>query len=167
MQTVILYDSRFGNTEAIAHAIARGAADHSAVTVLHATDARRDAALAGGPDLVLVGGPTHNHGPSAGLKALADLLSTRIAGLPTACFDTRYRGPVLLMGSGASAAAKVLSRAGAQLVAPPESFFIIRKGSMATQELEPAEIERAESWGRDIAAAAASRLASGAVAAAR
>ncbi len=161
MQTVILYDSRFGNTEAIARAIARGAARHSSVTVLHAGDAQRDAALAAGADLVLVGGPTHNHRPSAGLKALASLLSTRVGGGAAGCFDTRYRGPVLLMGSGAAATAKVLSRAGVDLVAPPESFFIVRKGSVATQVLEPAEVERAEAWGRDVAVAAASRLESG------
>jgi hypothetical protein len=37
----------------------------------------------------------------------------------------------------------------------PESFFIARRGQMPVQTLEPGEIERAQQWGRDIAAATA------------
>lgn len=153
MQTLVLYDSRFGNTGAIAHAIAAGAAGSSSVTILNAEAAKREQ-FAGRPDLVIVGGPTHNHGPSDGLKALADLVARRLPGVTAACFDTRYRGPALLMGSGAAATTKSLAKAGAFLVASPESFFIVRKGSVASQVLEPAEIERAEAWGRAVAAAA-------------
>lgn len=153
MQTLVLYDSRFGNTEAVARAIAKGAATGSSVTVLDAEDAAREQ-LAARPDLVIVGGPTHNHGPSAGLKALADLVAHRLPGVAAACFDTRYRGPILLMGSGAAATAKSLAKAGSSLAAPPESFFVVRKGSVATQILEPGEIERAEMWGRTVLAAA-------------
>lgn len=153
MQTLLLYDSRFGNTEAIARAIANGAATGSSVTILDAEVAKREQ-FAGRPDLVIVGGPTHNHGPSDGLKALADLVARRLPGVAAACFDTRYRGPVLLMGSGAAATAKSLAKVGSILVAPPESFFIVRKGSVATQVLEPGEIERAEAWGRAVVVAA-------------
>jgi flavodoxin len=153
MQTLVLYDSRFGNTEAIARAIASGAASGSSVTILDTAAAKREQ-FAGPPDLVIVGGPTHNHGASEGLKALADLLARRLPGVAAACFDTRYRGPVLLMGSGAAATAKSLAKAGAVLVVPPESFFIVRKGPVATQVLEPGEIERAERWGRAVLAAA-------------
>ena len=151
MQTVVLYDSRFGNTEAVARAIAKGAAGSSSVTLLDTEAATREQ-FAARPDLVIVGGPTHNHGPSAGLKALAGLVASRLPGVAAACFDTRYRGPVLLMGSGAAATAKSLAKAGSILSAPPESFFIVRKGSVATQVLEPGEIERAEAWGRAVLA---------------
>jgi flavodoxin len=154
MQTLVLFDSRFGNTEAIARAIAKGAAQTSSVTILD-TDAAKGAASLGQPDLVIVGGPTHNHGPSDGLKSLADLVARRLPGVAAAAFDTRYRGPVLLMGSGAAATAKSLTKAGCSQVAAPESFLIVRKGSVATQTLEPGETERAEAWARAVVAAAA------------
>jgi flavodoxin len=154
MQTLVLYDSRFGNTEAVARAIAKGAAGASSVTILDTEAAKREP-FAGRPDLVIVGGPTHNHGPSDGLKALADLVARRLPGMKAACFDTRYGGPVLLMGSGAAATARSLAKAGATLAAPPESFLIVRKGSVATQVPEPGEIERAEAWGQAVVAAAA------------
>ena len=86
-----------------------------------------------------------------------DALPAPLRGIPAACFDTRYRGPVLLMGSAAAGAAKVLARAGAEVVAPPESFFIARRGPMELQQLEPGEIERAEQWGRAAVAHRAAR----------
>ena len=152
MQTLVIYDSKFGNTEKVAQAIARGIAPVSAVRVT-STDEAVGAleALAARPDLVLIGGPTQNRGPSAGLRALVDAPPAALRGIPAACFDTRYRGPTWLMGSAAAAAAKALEKTGAAVVAPPESFFIVRRGAMPAQVLEPGEIERAEEWGRAIA----------------
>jgi flavodoxin len=156
MQTVIIYDSRFGNTERIANAIAEGASNRSGVQVINASDADRwTDALADHPDLVLIGGPTHNHGPSAGLKTLLERLPTSLAGAPIATFDTRYRGPVLIMGSAAGAASKILGKAGASVVAPAESFFIVRKGSVESQALEPGELERARRWAAALVATVA------------
>jgi flavodoxin len=155
MQAVVIYDSKFGNTEKIAEAIARGVGTVADVRVMSTTEAVRAVdALPGRPELLLLGGPTHTHGPSAGLQAFVTALPSTLRGIPAACFDTRYRGPVLLMGSAASGADKTLAKAGAAAVAPPESFFIVRKGSMELQQLEPGEVERAEAWGREVAAAA-------------
>jgi flavodoxin len=156
MQTLVIYDSKFGNTEKIAEAIGRGIGSVSEVRVtstVEATEALE--ALASRPDLVLVGGPTQNHGPSAGLRRFVEDLPAALRGVPTACFDTRYRGPVLLMGSAAAAAAKALAKTGAEIVAPPESFFIVRHGPMPQQTLEAGEITRAEAWGRAIATSSA------------
>jgi flavodoxin len=158
MQTVVIYDSRFGNTERIAEAIARGVSGQSGVRVMHAADAAR-AAFPDRPDLVLVGGPTHNRGASAGLRTFTAALPPDLRGIAAVCFDTRYRGPALIMGSAAAAAAKVLAKAGSEIFAPPESFFIARKGPMEAQGLELGELERAEQWGRAVAAAFAPRLA--------
>jgi flavodoxin len=152
MQTVVIYDSKFGNTERIAEAIARGVGTRSTVRVLSTAEAAADAAIAAGPpDLVLIGGPTHNHGPSAALRAFLTGLPEALRGIRAGSFDTRYRGPVFLMGSAAAGAAKVLATAGAEIVAPPESFFMTRGGSLERQQLEPGEIERAERWGRTVA----------------
>lgn len=152
MQAVLVYDSKFGNTEKVAEAIARGIEPVTEVRVTSAVEATRALeGLASRPDLVLVGGPTQNHGASAGLRAFVEALPSALRGIPAACFDTRYRGPALLMGSAASATAKALAKSGAEIVAPPESFFIVRRGPMPLQTLEPGEIERAEAWGRAIA----------------
>jgi len=155
MQTLVIYDSKYGNTEKIAEAIGRGIGSVSEVRVtstVEATEALE--ALASPPDLVLVGGPTQNHGPSAGLRLFVQNLPAAVRGVPVACFDTRYRGPMLLMGSAAAGAAKALAKTGAEIVAPPESFFIMRHGPMPQHTLEAGEITRAEAWGRAIATSA-------------
>jgi flavodoxin len=153
MQTLIIYYSNTANTEKIAEAIGRGVGPVSEVRVTSTSEAARVAgSLATPPDLLLVGGPTHNHGPSAGLRAFIDTLPATLRGVPAGSFDTRYRGPAILTGSAAAGAAKAIAKAGAEIVAPPESFFIVRRGAMPLQTLEPGEIERAEAWGRAIAA---------------
>jgi NAD(P)H-dependent FMN reductase len=155
MQTLVISDSQFGNTEKVAEAIARGIGPFSEVRVTSTAGATRALqTVSARPDLVLVGGPTQNHGPSAGLRAFVDALPAALRGAPAACFDTRYRGPVWLMGSAAAAAAKALAKTSAEIVAPPESFFIVRHGPLPLQTLAPGEPERAEAWGRAIATAA-------------
>ena len=152
MQTLVIYDSKFGNTEKVAMAVARGVGQVSEVRVTSTDEVTRVLkALNSQLDLVLIGGPTQNHGPSARLRAFVNALPAALRGIPSACFDTRYRGPILLMGSAGSAAAKALAKTGAEIVAAPESFFIVRHGPMPRQTLEPGEIERAEAWGRTIA----------------
>ena len=152
MQTLVIYDSKFGNTEKVAQAIGRGISQVSEVQVTATPEATHAlAALTSRPDLVIIGGPTQNRGPSDGLRGLMKTLPATLRGIPAACFDTRYRGPVLLMGSAASTAGKALAKSGAELVAPPESFFIVRHGPMEHQTLEPGEVERAEAWGRAVA----------------
>jgi flavodoxin len=152
MQSLIIYDSKFGNTEKIAEAIARGVGSVSEVRLTSTGEAAGALeALDPQVDLVLVGGPTQNHRPSAGLRAFLDALPAGLGRIQVACFDTRYRGPALLMGSAASTAAKALAKKSAEVIAPPESFFIVRHGPMEAQTLEPGEIERAEAWGRTIA----------------
>jgi flavodoxin len=155
MQTLVIYDSKFGNTEKVAEAIGRGIGSVSEVRVTSTAEAASVLdSLAPRPDLVFVGGPTQNRGPSAGLRRFVEDLPAALRGVPTACFDTRYRGPVLLMGSAAAGAAKALAKTGAEIVAPPESFFIVRHGPMPQQTLEAGEITRAEAWGKAIATAA-------------
>lgn len=155
MQTVVIYDSKFGNTERIAEAIGRGAGAFGDVRVMSTAEAAAVArTLAERPDLLLIGGPTQKRGPSPALRAFMDALPVPLRGVPTASFDTRYRGPLLLMGSAAAGVAKVLTRAGAETVAPPESFFMQRGGRLELQQLDPGEVERAEAWGLAVATSA-------------
>jgi flavodoxin len=150
MLTVILYDSKFGNTERVAEAIARGAGTHGRVRLVHADET--PGPLFERPDLLLVGGPTQRRGMSPGLaRFIDDLRPGTLRDIPAAAFDTRYRGGAWLMGSAARDASKAMSRADGRLVATPESFFIGRKGAMEVQQLEAGELERAEAWGRALA----------------
>lgn len=151
MFTVIVYDSKFGNTEQIAEAIARGIEPSGPVALVNTPAAIR--ALQGRPDLLLIGGPTQRRTMSPALQALVEELPTTLQGIPTATFDTRYRGATIFMGSAAAEASKRLQRAAGRFVARPESFFIGRGGPLERQTLESGEIERAEAWGRSVAGA--------------
>ena len=159
MLTVVIYDSSFGNTARIAHAIGRGAATLGDVRVLSAGQA---AGQAEDPDLLFVGGPTQRRHMSPGLAALLEALPRRsLQHVPAASFDTRYRMTALLTGSAAKEASGRLRRAGCQLVAAPESFFMVKdvppkgeKRRHVLEDLEAGELERAEEWGRSVASAA-------------
>jgi flavodoxin len=163
MRTVVIYDSVYGNTEQVARAIGRGAAPSGDVRVLSVDEAGAGEAIAqaGHADLLFVGGPTQRHGLSPKLKAFLGSLSRgSMRGTGAASFDTRYRMAALLTGSAARDAAGRLRRAGSRLVVPPESFFMERdlppegeKRRHELEKLEPGELERAEEWGRTVAAA--------------
>ena len=153
MQTVVIYASKFGNTERVARAIAKGAGTNGEVRVVPVEAA--SGTLAERPDLLLIGGPTQRRGLSPELRAFVDTLgSGSLRGIAASTFDTRYRGSTLFMGSAASDAAKRLTKAGATLVTAPESFFIGRGGPLERQALESGEVERAEAWGRTLGTAA-------------
>lgn len=152
MLTVVIYDTKFGNTARVAEAIGRGASTRGSVRVLDTAEALRQ--LPERPDLLIVGGPTQKRGSSRALRGFVDALRASFRGVPTATFDTRYRGATWLMGSAATDAAKRLGKAGARLTAAPESFFVTRGGPLEGQGLEAGELERAEEWGRLVGAAA-------------
>jgi len=142
MNALIVYDSKFGNTERIARAVGE-ALDFARVVSV---------AEAGGPDLaacdlLVVGGPTHMHGMSLPMRGLADGLARgALRGVPAAAFDTRYRAPELFTGAAARGIAHGLRRAGALLVAAPESFFVERGATQEETKLEEGELERAWAW---------------------
>jgi flavodoxin len=159
MDTIVLYDSKFGNTEKIANAIATGLRDTGTVRVQAVGDVV--VPFTDRPDLLVVGGPTQKRTLSPGLQAFLDTLSNGSLGnVPAATFDTRYRGATWLMGSAASQASDRLRKAGGQLVARPESFFISRaEHRLEAQTLEEGEVQRAEQWGRTVGLAAAGQQA--------
>ncbi|MGZ6314111.1 MAG: flavodoxin family protein [Candidatus Limnocylindrales bacterium] len=159
MLTVVIYDSSFGNTARVAQAIGRGAATLGDVRVLPVGDASGRLEQ---PDLLLVGSPTQRRRMSRGLREFLEALPRRsLQRVPAASFDTRYRMTAFLAGSAAREAAGGLRRAGCQLIAPPESFFIEQdvppkggKRRHALEGLEAGELERAEEWARSVATTA-------------
>jgi flavodoxin len=147
MKSLVVYESRFGNTALIARAVADALREYGAAHLLAVEDtATTDL---DGIDLLVVGGPTHAHGISAALGAwLKGLPETQLRALPVAAFDTRFHMPRLLTGSAARVIARRLDRLGASPIAEPESFFITEgEGPLAD-----GEVVRAIAWARGLAA---------------
>ena len=147
MNTLVVYDSQFGNTEQVARAIAATLETVGDVRVVSAAESR-GADLAG-IDLLLVGGPTQGHGVRQQMRAWLDAApSDALRGMALATFDTRLHWPMFMSGSAARTIAKTLAAKGARLVAAPGSFLVAgSKGPMRR-----GEIERAGSWAASIAA---------------
>jgi flavodoxin len=143
MNVLIVYDTKFGNTERIARSIARGFGPSSHVRVEAASETQ---GIDPGVDLMIVGGPTQAHGASQPMRAflerLPDLPGTRVS-----AFDTRYDKPRWLTGAASGVIADMLRKHGATLVRPGESFFI----TAGEGPLAPGEEDRAAIWGATLA----------------
>jgi flavodoxin len=123
MKTLVIFDSQFGNTERLAEVIAQAL---GAGEPVWAADGAAKAALGLRDwDLLIIGTPTQNHTVSPTMRALLqETPHVALKGAHVAAFDTRYRMARLLSGSAADWIAARLRRAGAELVAAPESFFV-------------------------------------------
>ncbi len=142
MNALVVYDSKYGNTERLARAIAGRI---SALQVMRVDDVEStDLASC---NLFVVGGPTHIHGMSVAMRDFVESLSRgALSDVPTAAFDTRYAGSRLITGSAAHSIARHLRRAGARVVLPPESFFVVKSDTPEDTRLAEGELERAVSW---------------------
>jgi flavodoxin len=148
MNTLIMYDSTFGNTEHLARAMADELAYYGTVRLLRVPEG--GAFERGEADVLIVGGPTQRHGTSLAMRAFLESMPRRtLRGLAAAAFDTRYHMAEWKSGSAAQRIASRLKRAGASLVVPPESFFVAEREG----PLEQGELERAVQWTEQIYAA--------------
>ena len=146
MNALVVYGSRYGNTQHIAEAIADGLKDTCAVDV-RAID-KATPALVRTADLVVVGGPTEAHGITPPVKVWIDGMAFVLDGKPAAAFDTRLDFARILSGSAAKGVEAHLRGAGARMVIEAESFLVKGKEPV----LEPGELARAVAWGRAIGA---------------
>ena len=165
-RALVVYESIYGNTHAVAEAIADGLRESVEVTVLRAADVERGRLA--DKDLVVAGGPTHGHGlsrpqlreagvrgavsaeetvdPGAdapGLREWLDSLETHPAW--AASFDTRYDAPELLTGHAFKGIMRKLEQKGLRRLAEPESFLVT-----GDNHLLPGELDRARAWGEDL-----------------
>jgi menaquinone-dependent protoporphyrinogen IX oxidase len=172
MRALVVYESMYGNTHVVASDIADGLRATHEVTLVPVADATAD--LLAEADLLVVGAPTHMHGlstassrraarkaaakpdsglmldPDAGGPALRDWLGGLAGGhAAAAAFDTRLAGAPVLTGRASRGIAKLLSRHGYRLVAPPESFVVTKLNTLVD-----GESSRARQWGAALAAAA-------------
>jgi flavodoxin len=91
MNALIVYDSWFGNTAQVAHAIGAGMETGEA-DVRHLSEARID--RLDEASLLVVGGPTHRHRESPHMSQfLRRLTPDALGGTAVAAFDTRYGMP--------------------------------------------------------------------------
>jgi hypothetical protein len=161
LTALVVYESFFGNTRSIAHAVAEGLRLEGLQTTVHEVSAAssRDVRRY---DLLVVGGPTHAfglsrestradaarrgaaaHQPGPGLRDWLGSLPTSLSS-PAAAFDTRVETVRHLPLSAARAAGRILSRRGYALVSKPAGF-VVRD---VEGPLTSGETERAIAWGR-------------------
>jgi RNase H-fold protein (predicted Holliday junction resolvase) len=169
MEVLIVYESMYGNTHAIADAVAEGARQSGANVEVGAVTA---ASPTDEVDLLVVGGPTHMQGltsqlsrrlaadaakedehpldPSAtaepGLRTWLRTLGDRDGG-QAAAFDTRADKAAALTGSAARGIARRLRHHGYEVIAR-ESFLV----DDAEGPLADGELERARAWGSALVA---------------
>lgn len=161
MRVLVVYESMFGNTEAVARAVAEGLSGRMDVELTEVAKA----SLSGRVDLIVAGGPTHAFSlsrPSTRKDAIAqgatdgsETIGLRewLGGLPRAthseafaAFDTRVEKVRHLPGSAAAKAAKIARRLG-YAPAGQESFYV----TGTTGPLVHGELERARAWGVQLA----------------
>jgi Flavodoxin len=166
VKAIVVYESIYGNTRAIAEAIADGLGGAEVKSVPDAAADRKSA------ELLVVGGPTHMHGlattrsrqaaidgaqedghthiePSAGkgpgLRAwLRDL--EHVDHLRAAAFDTRLDRAPWVTGVAARGIGRRLHRHGYDVIGN-ESFLV----EESEGPLEDGELERARAWGEELA----------------
>lgn len=176
MRALVVYESMYGNTHAIAINIAAGLGARHEVMLVPVARATRE--LVAAADLIVVGGPTHMHGLSStssrrkavetaskqgsgltldpdagsgGLHGWLDGLSASQA--LAAAFDTRLRGIPALTGRASPGIGRLLKRHGYRLVVPPESFLVTGDNTLLD-----GETKRARYWGAVIGTAAGNIL---------
>lgn len=146
MNALVVYYSRFGNTQAVAEAVAGQLEPAGSVRTLSAD--RLVAADLQGVDLVVMGTPTHKMNlPEAVRPLLGNLPRHTLRGAHVAAFDTSYQmSAILARFTAAKKLNRQLCRLGGKRIIPPETFHVEgREGP-----LYEGEIERAERWAGSI-----------------
>lgn len=169
----VVFESMFGNTQAVAEAVAAGLRlEGLHVTLTHVHDAPAPADL--DCDLLVVGAPTHafslsrastredavrQGAPASAAEGtgLREWLSS-MDGTPTArvaaTFDTRVTKVRRIPKAASTRSAKLLSRHGLRLVSRPAGFLV----TDTSGPLEEGELERATAWGRSVGSAARDQM---------
>lgn len=143
MNVMVLYDSKFGNTEHVARALG-GVLERGTTVAVHAIG--EEHLDVEGVDLLVLGGPTHAHGLSAPMRAFLE--SLQVQHVAAAAFDTRFHMPRIFSGSAATKIARSLEHKGARLVVPPQSFFV--QGQEGP--LLEGELDRINAWAAELLA---------------
>ena len=155
MKVLIIYDSVFGNTEQIAHAIGNAIGSQEDVGTFRVSSVKQEQLT--GLELLIVGSPTRGFRPTQAITDFLKRISTNgLKGVKVAAFDTRVstsdiessalRFIVKIGGYAAKRIADRLKKSGGTLIMPPEGFFV--KGTEGP--LKEGELERAADWATQI-----------------
>jgi len=152
MNSLVVYDSRFGNTQKIAQVIADQLAQFGSAYAIHVDEVQ--AGDVRGINLLVVGSPTQQLSATAPIKGwLNRLPADSLNGVRAAAFDTRFTQEkideikilsfvVSIFGYGAKPIARRLTKKGANLIAEPEGFYVAdTEGPLLADEME-----RAAAW---------------------
>jgi hypothetical protein len=169
MRALVVYESVYGNTRAVAEGIAEGLRPLGDVGISPVHEAAQ--ASVEEVDLLVVGGPTHMHGLATSLsrrlavkageedgveiepgarqeQGLRQWLTGRSGeGRRAAAFDTRLDRSPTLTGVAARGIARRLHGSGYELAAEPQSFLV----EDSEGPLVAGELERARAWGAQLA----------------
>jgi flavodoxin len=151
MKTLIVYDSKFGNTKQVADAVGGSIAGARVVPVDEA-----DLASLRDYDLLVVGSPTQGGRPTPAVAAfLRRIPADALIGLGVAAFDTRIsaadcgalaRFALKVFGFAAGRIETSLKSKGGRPVVQAEGFVVKdNEGPLAEGELE-----RARTWARQL-----------------
>ncbi len=155
MKALILFDSVFGHTNAIAEAIGRGLGNADSLELINFKHASEEKILSA--QLLIVGSPTRGFMPTPEIhQFLKNLPANSLKGKYIAAFDTRIllstikskplRMMVDLGGYAAKPLRKVLIKKGSVALLEPQGFYVVdEKGPLAEGELE-----NAQKWGEEI-----------------
>jgi flavodoxin len=149
MRSVVVYDSQFGNTEAVAQVIARALDAYGPARAAHVHETAitqlRDV------DLLVLGCPTLSWSATASMRIFIEHLPLEVLrNHRIACFDTRLHVPRWIGRFAAPQMASRLRKRHIEPIAPPEGFFV--KGREGP--LQEGELERAALWAKRVAEAA-------------
>ncbi len=148
-KAIVIYDSRFGNTEKIARALARGIEKQEVKVDCFKVD-QVDVQKLVEYDFLAIGGPTHMLGMSEPMKEfLENLNSVDISGKKGFCFDTRNQSRFnrFDLNSAAKRIEKKMKRMRVKMIKPRKSVMVEgREGP-----LEEAAQEKFEKLGKEIA----------------
>jgi flavodoxin len=142
VNALVIYFSKFGNTQKVAEAIADELRTRGSARTLSAD--HLDAAQLKGVDLLVAGTPTHKMNLPETLRPLLDLLPHGILRrVPIAAFDTSYQMSAFLARfTAAKKLNRKLRKLGGRSLLPPQTFHVVgREGPLVEGELE-----RARQW---------------------
>jgi flavodoxin len=157
MNSLVVYYSKFGNTQRVAAAVADALGSEGIVRVISAD--RLTASELEDADLVVMGSPTHKMNLPEVVRSVLEALPERILrGASVAAFDTAYKMSGLLgRFTAAPKLARRLRKLGGRQLVPPETFYVVEREG----PLYEGEIERAKRWGDAVLAAYSKRQQAG------
>ncbi len=152
MRSLVVYDSQFGNTKLVAETIGSALETSGRVLVMPVSDVQPGDIF--GINFLVVGSPTQGFTATPAIKNWIKIIPRGgLEGIKAAAFDTRFTEDeinkvkilaflVNIFGYAAKPISDRLEKKGAEIVLPPEGFYVAEtEGPLLEKELE-----RAAEW---------------------